>query len=188
MKVSMLFSNKFHVDPCIAHVCSSTGADLVLFPYALVAMCTGHVYYYPRQAGFSMCRSVTRDERYWDLLKIRNTTWDTQVRQVVVTDPPQYAGLTMVKHVNRNIDWTPAYRRELQMMHLFVPQVAQCPNTVNTPRISLRELSEQAASGGFRPLPPDPYAEYPATNPRNIPRYRKPAQCTARINPINRRG
>jgi len=32
MEVSMLFSNKFPVDPCIAHDCSSTGADLVLFP------------------------------------------------------------------------------------------------------------------------------------------------------------
>ncbi|CAL8068681.1 unnamed protein product [Orchesella dallaii] len=149
------------------------------------AMCTGHVYYYPRQIGFSMCRSVTRDEDYWSFIKMRNATWDTERRQVVVTDPPEYAGLTVFEHVNRNIDWTPEYIRELQRQHLFAPQVGQCPNTFDTPAISLRELNEMARRGVFKPLPPDPDSEFDARNPRNIPRYRRPQQCSAR-NPLRR--
>ncbi|CAL8068679.1 unnamed protein product [Orchesella dallaii] len=149
------------------------------------SMCTGHVYYYPRQAGFSMCRTVTRDEDYWDLIKMRNATWDTERRQVVVTDPPEYAGLTVMEHINRNIDWTPEYIRELQRQHLFAPQVAQCSNTVFAPEISLRELNEMARRRAFLPLPPDPNAEHYAINPRNMPRYRKPQQCNAR-NPLIR--
>ena len=87
----------------------------------------------------------------------------------MVTDPPQYAGLTVYDYANRYINWTPEMREAIQQDHKFQPQATQCPIVDDTPP----DIAEWQAS------------ERLAWNPAllGIPRYKQPGQCVRPTTP-----
>ncbi|CAL8141879.1 unnamed protein product [Orchesella dallaii] len=136
-------------------------------------MCTVFTYYYKSSRGFALCRSEVRTDRYMDHLGISNYTWSRPLRQMVVTEPPEYAGLTMRDYINNHIDWTIDYRRELQRLQIYEPQITQCPRFYwNDGR-----MFTGPGSDGQRYTSVDPDFEHSSTMPL-IPRWQRPPQCT----------
>lgn len=152
---------------CTYDTTSRNGATVVGGHSTRDEMCTGHLYYYTRrQVRFSFCRSELKTEEYMNLLGIRNTTWDAARRQMMVTEPAEFSGLTVYDYANQHIEWDLGMRQEIQRHQLYEPQATQCPIVDNTPP-DLQEWQE---------------AEEMAWNPslRGVPRYRKPPQCSRR--------
>ncbi|CAL8068136.1 unnamed protein product [Orchesella dallaii] len=95
-------------------------------------MCLGFVYYYRRIPGIVFCTSEILQESYRTFIGIRNTTFDAARRDVVITDPSEYAGLTVSEYATNNIDWDLGLREELQRQHKYEVQTSICPNTLAT--------------------------------------------------------
>ncbi|ODM90943.1 DBH-like monooxygenase protein 1 [Orchesella cincta] len=137
-------------------------------------MCTAFTYYYKASRGFALCRSETRSAAYMNHLGISNYTWQRPIRQMVVTAPEQYAGLTMRDYVNNHIDWTIDYRRELQRLQIYEPQVTQCPRFYWEDG---RDFTGPGSDGNTY-TSVDPGYEHESTMPR-VPRWQRPEQCVA---------
>lgn len=150
-------------------------------------MCTAFMYYYKRAAGFALCRGEIITERYWDFLGIRNVTWNRSIRQTQITDPPQYAGMTMREYANTQIEWNLENRRELQKLQIFEPQTSHCPRFFyEDSRQQLEEqLREQLPTTGRLPgsdgrayTSVDGNFSFESVYPRNGERWAPESQCS----------
>ncbi|CAL8068112.1 unnamed protein product [Orchesella dallaii] len=90
-------------------------------------MCLAFLYYYNRIPGAVSCLSGVRTEEYRNLLGIRNTTFNRNLTETIITDPLRFAGLTVSNYTTNYIDWDIELREELQRHHLLSPQISVCP-------------------------------------------------------------
>ncbi|ODM93184.1 DBH-like monooxygenase protein 2 [Orchesella cincta] len=90
-------------------------------------LCLAFVYYYTRVPGLITCLGGITAESYQNLFGIRNTTFDLALRETVVTDPTQFAGLTVSDYLTNYINWDIKLRNEVQEHHLYQPQTSSCP-------------------------------------------------------------
>ncbi|CAL8076546.1 unnamed protein product [Orchesella dallaii] len=94
-------------------------------------MCDALLYYYNKAPGFSFCLSEIKTESYYNFLGIQNVTWDGSRKDMVVTGPPQVAGLTMQEYSDNHIEWDIRMREEIQRRHKYEPHTVSCPNVVD---------------------------------------------------------
>ncbi|CAL8068078.1 unnamed protein product [Orchesella dallaii] len=118
-------------------------------------MCDTPLFYYNRIPGYSNCRSQLRAEAYFDFLGVRNFTWNDALKQLEISSPKEFAGLTMVEYGNKFMNWDMQRRQQLQRHHLIQPHITMCPS--NIPDIE---------------YDPD-LDEYPAALPQGIRRYKQ---------------
>ncbi|CAL8068110.1 unnamed protein product [Orchesella dallaii] len=90
-------------------------------------LCLAFVYYYARVPGLITCLGGITAPTYQNLFGIRNTTFDLDLRDTVVTDPAQFSGLTISDYLTNYINWDIKLREEVQRHHLLQPQTSSCP-------------------------------------------------------------
>ncbi|ODM87551.1 hypothetical protein Ocin01_19131, partial [Orchesella cincta] len=69
-------------------------------------------------------RIITRESRRYLLLD------DGERVDTVITDPPQYANLTVSEYATNNIEWDLGLREEVQRQQKYQVHTSLCPNTV----------------------------------------------------------
>jgi len=79
---------------------------------------------------------------------------------MVITNPPQFAGLTMSEYASNHVDWSISKRERLQRHHIFDPQVVMCPSSLPV---------ETSSPGGND--------EHMSILPIGVERYRRTPQC-----------
>ncbi|CAL8076544.1 unnamed protein product [Orchesella dallaii] len=125
-------------------------------------MCHSFMYYYNRVPGASNCLSQIRTKEYNQTLGIESVIWDPSRVDMVITNPTQFAGLTMIEYGNNHVEWDIAKREEIQRHHRFQPQVVMCPS-------SLPEGYPSSIATGDD--------EHLSEFPRNVKRYSRSPQC-----------
>ncbi|CAL8068132.1 unnamed protein product [Orchesella dallaii] len=91
-------------------------------------MCLAFMFYYTRIPGTYNCLSDIQEASYTEnLLGIRNTTFDLNRRETVVTNPTEVSGQTVSNYLTNYLEWDLPLREEVQKQHLFQTQVSNCP-------------------------------------------------------------
>ncbi|CAL8068122.1 unnamed protein product [Orchesella dallaii] len=91
-------------------------------------MCLAFLLYYTRIPGIFSCLSEIREASYNEnLLGIRNTTFDLNRRETVVTNPAEVSGQTVSNYLTNYLEWDLQLREEIQKQHLYQTQVSTCP-------------------------------------------------------------
>ncbi|CAL8124866.1 unnamed protein product [Orchesella dallaii] len=93
-------------------------------------MCAMGLLYYNRVPNFTFCLSEIKTEAYHNFLGVRNVTWDGSIKDMVITDPPRFSGLTMKTYADNHIEWDIRMRTEIQRYHKSEPQTVNCASAL----------------------------------------------------------
>ncbi|ODM92864.1 DBH-like monooxygenase protein 1 [Orchesella cincta] len=193
-----------HLAGCVYETTNTNGSVVEGGFSTRQEMCDALMYYYNRIPGMSFCLSEIKTEAYYNLLGIQNVTWDASRKDMAITSPPQFAGLTMQDYADNHIEWDIRMREEIQRYHKFEPHTVICPSAYPDP---ITEEEEEDLDNGGKILRYSGNGEIsliskhsgwrePSQNidendvrsgdvhisalPQGVTRYRRPPQCTSR--------